>query len=144
MSYDYTTKWVPKPTPETQEFWDGAARGELRIQRCDDCDRAYFYPRPLCPHCGSENTDWFTASGRATLYSYSISMRSVYGYEAPYSIAIVTLEEGPRMLTNIVDIEQTPEHLILDMPLEVRFENRGAHTVPVFAPAAAQFEEAAA
>lgn len=135
MSYDYTTKWVPRPTPDTQEYWDGTARGELRIQRCNGCERAYFYPRPVCPHCGSGDVGWFTASGRATLYSYSIAMRSVYGYEAPFSIAIVTLEEGPRMLSNIVGVAQTPEHLILDMPLEVKFEDRGDHAVPVFAPA---------
>lgn len=137
MSYDYTTKWAPRPTPDTQEYWDGAARGELRIQRCRQCDGAYFYPRPLCPHCGSGDVDWFTASGRGTLYSYTIAMRSVYGYEAPFSIAIVELEEGPRMLSNIVDVEQTPEHLVLDMPLQVRFEDRGDHSVPVFAPAEA-------
>ncbi len=68
-------KPVPVPTPETQPFWDGCAAGELRIQRCDDCGRPYFYPRPVCPACGSQNVRWFTASGRATLYSYVINHR---------------------------------------------------------------------
>ena len=68
-------KPVPVPTPETQPFWDGCAAGELRIQRCDDCGRPYFYPRPVCPACGSRNVRWFTASGRATLYSYVINHR---------------------------------------------------------------------
>lgn len=135
MSYDHNGKYVPRPTPETQEFWDGARRGELRIQRCNDCDKAYFYPRTVCPECGGGNVEWFTASGRATLHSYGIAMRSLYGYEAPYSIAIVELEEGPRMLSNIVGIDQTPENLVLDMPLAVQFEDRGDHSVPVFAPA---------
>ena len=62
-------KAVPVPTPETQPFWDGCAAGELRIQRCADCGRPYFYPRPVCPACASRNVAWFTASGRATLYS---------------------------------------------------------------------------
>ena len=70
-----TGKPVPVPTPETQPFWDGCAAGELRIQRCADCGRPYFYPRPVCPACGSRNVEWFTASGRATLYSYVINYR---------------------------------------------------------------------
>ena len=68
-------KAVPVPTPETQPFWDGCAAGELRLQRCTDCDQAYFYPRPVCPACGSVNVEWFTASGRARLYSYVINYR---------------------------------------------------------------------
>ena len=70
MSADQTTgrpKAVPKPTPETQPFWDGAAAGELRIQRCLACARHYFYPRPSCPHCGSAEVEWVTASGRASV-----------------------------------------------------------------------------
>ena len=60
-------KPVPVPTPETQPFWDGCAAAELRIQRCLDCGKPYFYPRPVCPSCGSVNVEWFTASGEATL-----------------------------------------------------------------------------
>ena len=90
-------KPVPVPTPETQPFWDGCAAGELRIQRCADCGRPYFYPRPVCPACGSRNVEWFTASGRATLYSYVINHRPAPGFEddAPYAIAVVELDEGP-------------------------------------------------
>lgn len=60
-------KPVPKPTPETQPFWDGAAVGELRVQRCEACLRHYFYPRPHCPHCGSAEVAWVTASGGVLL-----------------------------------------------------------------------------
>ena len=89
-----TGKPVPVPTPETQPFWDGCAAGELRIQRCADCGRPYFYPRPVCPACGSRNVEWFTASGRATLYSYVINHRPAPGFEddAPYAIAVVELD----------------------------------------------------
>jgi uncharacterized OB-fold protein len=74
-------KAVPIPTPETQPYWDGAAAGELRIQRCRDCGKPYFYPRPICPSCGSGDVEWFTASGRATLYSYVINHRPAPGFE---------------------------------------------------------------
>lgn len=130
------SKALPTPTPETAPYWEGARAGELRIQRCRDCASAYFYPRPYCPRCGSAEVEWFAASGRATLASYIISERAAPGFEAPYVIAIVELAEGPRMMTNIVDVEPTPERLELDMPLEVRFEDRGEVAVPVFAPVA--------
>src|SRR6266700_1562165 len=74
-------KAVPVPTPDTQPFWDGCAAGELRIQRCLDCDQPYFYPRPVCPACGSANVEWFTASGAATLYSYVINHRPAPGFD---------------------------------------------------------------
>ena len=94
---------MPVPTPETQPYWDGCAAGELRIQRCVDCGEPYFYPRPICPSCGSVNVEWFTASGDATLYSYVINHRPAPGFEdeAPYAIAVVQLAEGPRMMTSI-------------------------------------------
>ena len=128
-------KPAPVPTPETQPYWDGARAGELRIQRCRACSRAYFYPRPYCPQCGSADVEWFTTSGRARLASYIISERAAPGFEAPYVIAIVELEEGPRMMTNIAGIPNTPEDLVLDMPLQVTFEQRGDVSLPLFGPA---------
>jgi uncharacterized OB-fold protein len=130
-------KAVPVPTPDTQPFWDGCAAGELRIQRCLECGKPYFYPRPVCPMCGSDRVEWFTASGQATLYSYVINHRPAPGFEdeAPYAIAVVQLAEGPRMMTNLVGVPNTPEDLILDMPLQVTFERRGDVSLPLFAPA---------
>lgn len=132
-----TSKAVPAATPETQRFWDGCAAGELWIQRCDRCAEYFFYPRPHCPNCGSTSVRWLRASGAATLESYVISHVPAPGYECPYIVAIVALAEGPRMLTNIVDAPATPDGLLLDMPLRVRFEARGDTAVPVFAPATA-------
>lgn len=130
------TRPIPQPTPETEHFWEGTKAGELRIQRCQDCAGAYFPPRPFCPHCSSRNVEVEVASGRATLYSYVIHHREMPGFEAPYAIAVVELEEGPRMMTNIVDCEQTPEALELDMPLEVTFEAQDdTITLPFFRPA---------
>jgi uncharacterized protein len=130
-------KAVPRPTPETQPFWDGTAAGELRVQRCLACARHYFYPRPICPHCGSDAVEWVTVSGRATLYSYVISHRPAPGFagEGPYAIAVVELDEGVRMMTNIVGTEIRPEALELDMPLRVVFERRGDVHLPLFTPA---------
>jgi uncharacterized OB-fold protein len=129
----------PIPTPETQHFWDGTKAGELRLQRCDACDHVYFPPRPFCPACASRKVSVFPASGKATLYSYVINHRPpAPGFTPPYAIAVVTLEEGPRMMTNIVDCPQTPEALVLDMPLKVTFEKLDdAITLPQFAPAKA-------
>ncbi|HXK33905.1 MAG TPA: Zn-ribbon domain-containing OB-fold protein [Dehalococcoidia bacterium] len=129
---------IPAPTPETQEFWDGARRGELRIQRCRSCGKAYFFPRPFCPNCSSRDVEWFTASGRGKLYSYIINHRAAYGWDdaVPYCIAVVELEEGPRMMTNIVGVEITPENLPIDMPVEVTFEKQTDEiTLPLFKPA---------
>jgi len=126
----------PVPTPETRHYWDGARAGELRLQRCRACTRAYFPPRPFCPRCASGDTEVFSASGRATLYSYVIHERPAPGFDPPYAIAVVALEEGPRMMTNLVDVAQTPEALVLDMPLEVRFQKLDDEiSLPVFTPA---------
>jgi uncharacterized OB-fold protein len=126
----------PIPTPETKHFWDGARDGELRLQRCDECANVYFPPRPFCPACASRNVSVFAASGRATLYSYVIHHRPVPGFTPPYAIAVVELEEGPRMMTNIVDCPQTPESLELDMKLEVAFERLDDKiALPLFRPA---------
>ena len=127
---------LPVPTPETQHFWDGTRVGELRLQKCLDCHHTYFPPRPFCPACSSRNVEVFAASGRGTLESYVISHRPHKAFDGPYAIALVALEEGPRMMSNIVECEQTPEALQLDMPLQVAFEDSGEDIhLPVFAPA---------
>jgi uncharacterized OB-fold protein len=124
------------PTPETQHYWDGAAAGELRLQRCSACANVYFPPRPFCPACASRQVEVFAASGKATLYSYIINHRAAPGFTAPYAVAVVQLAEGPRLMTNIVDCPQTPEALVLDMSLEVAFQKLDDKiTLPVFRPA---------
>ncbi len=131
-------KPLPHPTPETQEFWDGAKAGELRLQCCDQCSNVYFPPRPFCPRCASRSVTSFKASGRGKLHSYVINHRPAPGFEAdaPYAIAVVELDEGPKMMTNMVDVEQTPEALKLDMAVEVTFEAASdAISLPKFRPA---------
>jgi hypothetical protein len=129
---------LPTPTPETAHFWDGCKAGELRLQRCESCGDVYFPPRPFCPACGSRAVEVFKATGKAILWSYVINHRPRpdMGKE-PHSIAVVALEEGPRMMTNIVGCPQTPEALQLDMPLKVTFETFGEIALPLFKPAEA-------
>jgi uncharacterized protein len=126
----------PVPTPETQNFWDGTKAGELRLQRCGECSKVYFPPRPFCPACASREVSVFPASGKGVLYSYVIHHRKVPGFTPPYAIAVVQLDEGPRMMTNIVECAQTPEALQLDMKVEVAFEKMDDEiTLPLFRPA---------
>lgn len=130
-------KIAPHPTPETAHFWDGTRVGELRLQRCGHCAHVYFPPRPFCPACASRDVKVFAASGRGTLYSYVINHRPRPDWpQEPHSVALVELEEGPRMISNIVEVEQTPTALQLDMALEVTFEQLSDEIwLPVFKPA---------
>ncbi len=125
----------PEPTPETQHYWDGTRQGELRLQRCDDCAKTYFPPRPFCPECGSRHVSVVKASGKGRLFSYVIHHRPVPGFTPPYAIAVVELDEGPRLMTNITNCPQTPEALQLDMKLEVAFEKIDDEiSLPLFQP----------
>lgn len=125
----------PKPTPETKHFWDGTRAGQLRLQRCDMCSKVYFPPRPFCPACASREVSVFAASGRGILWSYVIHHRKVPGFTPPYAIAVVQLDEGPRLMSNIIDCAQTPEALQLDMRLEVAFHELDDEiTLPLFRP----------
>ena len=132
---------LPQPTPETQPLWDGAKRHELWIQQCQACHQHYFYPRPYCPHCLSDNTRWVRASGRGTLHTFSINHRPAPGFEgmAPYIIAVVELAEGPRMMTNLVGIDPDPAKLTKDMSVEVVFQDLTDEiTLPLFRPATSE------
>ena len=121
---------APQPTPEVQPFWDAAAQGRLLIKRCAACGKLHHYPRAICPFCLSDATEWREASGRGTIYSYSV-MRRV---PAPYAIAYVTLEEGVTMMTNIVDCDLNA--ILIGQTVRVVFKpTEGGPPVPMFTPA---------
>ena len=121
---------APPVSPETQAFWDAAAAGRLMIKKCMACGQAHHYPRAMCPFCGSDRTEWREASGRGTIYSYSV-MRRV---PVPYAIAYVTLEEGVSMMTNIVDCEL--DAIRIGQAVTVVFRpTEGGPPVPMFTPA---------
>jgi len=111
---------VPTPTEDSQPFWDGCKRRELLILKCDACGHYWFPPSVLCPKCMSMNRQWVKASGKAKVYSWTIFHQLYYPSFAdkiPYNVAIVELEEGPRMHSNIVECRN--EDIYIDMPLEL-------------------------
>ena len=137
MPSDPSKRPLPKPTPETAHFWEGTRQQELRLQHCNSCNENYFPPRPFCPNCSSKDVGIFTASGNGVLHSYIINHRPHPAFDGPYSIAVVKLAEGPQLMTNIVGCDQTPEALVLDMPVRVVFELVNDEiNLPLFTPAA--------
>lgn len=119
---------APIVTPDNEEFWKGAAAGVLRIKRCKACGKVHWYPRLLCPHCMSDQTEWMAASGQASLYSFSVLRR---GAGAPYAIAYVTLDEGVTLLSNVVDCDL--DALRIGDRLRVVFKPAAeGHAVPFF------------
>ena len=130
---------VPAPpvNPETREFWDATARGRLLLKRCLDCGGVIWYPRAICPDCSSLRTEWFEASGRGRIYSYTVNHRGQGAYAAatPYVLAYVELDEGPRVMTNIV--EAAEPDLAVGLRVAVVFHDTGQGTaLPRFRPAA--------
>ncbi len=121
---------APQPGPETQPFWDAAVQGRLLIKRCRACGEAHYYPRPLCPFCASDQTEWQEAKGTGTLYSYSVMRRAA----VPYAIAYVTLDEGVTMMTNVVGVAF--DALRIGQRMRVVFTpTDGGPPVPTFTPA---------
>lgn len=116
---------VPPVNPETKAFWDATAEGRLLLKRCTACGHVIWYPRAICPDCHSTATEWFEGSGRGTVYSWTVARRGdgAYREAAPFVLAYVQLDEGPRLLTNIVDCD--PESVRIDQPVEVVFHDTG-------------------
>ncbi|KPK56103.1 MAG: DNA-binding protein [Thiotrichales bacterium SG8_50] len=93
---------APPANPENARYFEAAGKGVLLVGKCNDCGEYHFYPRVMCPHCFSDQTEWVSAKGSGTVYTYSTMRR---GVPAPYTIAYVTLDEGVSMMTNIVDCD---------------------------------------
>lgn len=129
-------KPLPTPTEDSQPYWEGCKRHELLIQRCEECGHYRFPPSVLCPKCMSMNTKWTKASGKATVYSWTIFHQlyhPAFEEDIPYNVAIVELEEGPMMHTNIVGCRN--EDISIGMPVEVVFEDVSDEiALPMFKP----------
>ena len=120
---------APEPNVETQPFWDAAAEGKLLIKRCGACGEPFYYPRALCPFCLSADTRWEAAAGTGVIYSLSTMRR---GKDAPYTLAYVTLNEGPAVLTNL---DGDPDGFSIGQRVQIRFvSTEGGPPVPMFAP----------
>jgi uncharacterized OB-fold protein len=121
---------APEPNPETKPFWDAAAQGRLLLKKCLACDQLHYYPRTICPFCGSDRTDWQPAAGTGSIYSWSVMRRA----ETPYCIAYVTLDEGVTMMTNIVGCDL--DGIRIGQKVRVSFTpTDGGPPVPTFTPA---------
>lgn len=126
---------LPQPTAETAPYWDAASAGRLVIQHCSVCGRHQFYPRAFCTHCLDQALEWVPATGRGRIYSYTICRIAVApAFEArlPYVVAMIDLDEGVRMLANIV--ESDVDRIAIGARVAVRFEQvNEACTLPQFA-----------
>ena len=129
-----------KPLPyihnETKAYWDGAKAHELLLRKCRACGQYHFYPRDFCPSCFSFDVEWVKASGRGTVYSVTICHLAAARFEdaVPYNLVLVELEEGVRMMSNIVDCPN--EEITIGMKVEVTFDDVTPEvTLPKFRPA---------
>lgn len=128
---------APVPTPQSEPFWAAARERRLVVPKCRSCSSAWFPPTLMCPSCGSADREWFEVSGRGTVFSFVV-MHRVYhpGFvgRVPYVVAVIELEEGQRLLSNVVGIP--PDQVHCDMPVQVIFEEcRGDWVIPQFVPA---------
>lgn len=127
---------VPQATPDSQPFWSACVDHELRIQRCQRCTRFWFPPGNRCQYCWSEEFAWQPASGRGQVYSYTVYRRAYsadLAGKVPYVVAVVELDEGPRMVTNVVGCP--PEAVRIGMSVDAVFESIGPGvTLPRFRP----------
>jgi uncharacterized protein len=120
---------APTVTSETEPFWNAAREGRFVVPACNACGKAHWYPRAICPFCASDKVQWRNASGRGTIYTFSVMRRA----KEPYAIAYVTLAEGPTMMTNIVDCDF--DKLSIGQAVGVVFKHtEGGPPVPMFKP----------
>ena len=128
----------PVPQPESDFYWEKCKEGELWLRHCKSCDKTYFYPRDLCPMCFSRNTDWIQTDGKGTLHTFAIVHRGqtpAFRDKAPYVTAVVELQGGARMPTNLVEIDPDPAVIKCGMALEVTFEKLDDNiSLPMFRP----------
>ncbi len=134
MSATSPARPLPRPTALSKPHWEGCREGALRVQRCRDCASFVFIPQPVCTGCLGSSLDWVESSGRGTLYSYTVVHRPQRPeFEVPYVVAVVELDEGWHMLSNLIGVE--PDQVEIGMPLEVSFQEMSAEiTLPFFRP----------
>ncbi len=132
-----STRPIPPTSELTEPYWEAARRGELAVQCCDGCGHRPFPPRATCPSCGAASLSWSPVSGRATVYSYTVAHRPphpAFAAQVPLVVAIVELEEGPRLFTTIVGCD--PADVAVGMAVEATTEpiDDSDMVLPVFKP----------
>lgn len=130
-------KPLPMPDMDSKEFWDGCHRHELLIQRCDNCHSYRFPPEVICPVCFSTASKWTKASGKGIVYTFTVVRRATgpdWEADVPYTIAFIQLDEGVRMVSNVVGCK--PEEIKIGMKVEVTFDDvTETQSLPKFKPA---------
>ena len=130
-------KPLPSVVGETKPYWDSCKRGDLVIQKCDDCGEYQFYPRGICSNCLSNNIQWVKSTGKGTVWTYTVTYQNRtlgFAQDVPYILALVELDEGVKMFTNIVECE--PSNVQIGMSVEVTFvQANNQISVPYFKPA---------
>ena len=130
------TRNLPQATPETKTYWEGCRQHQLLIQQCSKCSKYQFYPRIICTACMSNNIEWVKASGCGHIVSYTIVRRAIseaYAADVPYVIALIQLDEGPTMMSNVINFE--PDKIVIGMPVEVVFDDWSEElSIPMFQP----------
>tara|TARA_B100000315_G_C14283758_1_gene454221 strand:+ start:11 stop:421 length:411 start_codon:yes stop_codon:yes gene_type:complete len=130
-------KPLPTIVGETKPFWDSCRQGRLIIQKCESCGEYQFYPRGICAHCWSNDVAWVQSSGKGTVWTFTVTYQNRtpgFAEDVPYVLAMVELDEGVKMFTNIVDCN--PKDVKIGMPVEVTFvQATGQITIPYFKPA---------
>jgi uncharacterized OB-fold protein len=127
------------PEPDTQPFWDATKRHELTYQTCNKCHTVIFYPRQHCTSCGSTDTTWRVSKGEGTVYTFSVIMQSrhpAFAELGAYAVAYVDLDEGFRIMTNIVGVKEPVKDVRCGMRVRVRWEDQGEGKIslPMFEP----------
>lgn len=127
-------KIMPRPSAVSEPFWQGAREGQLRLQQCDACGHYQFYPRLMCSHCGAQDLTWQRASGRGRVASFTIVRRGIsLAYTAPYVVALIDLEEGVRMMSQIQIDNPDDGRLMVGAEVRVLFADWADNVVvPVF------------
>ncbi|MCL5985476.1 MAG: Zn-ribbon domain-containing OB-fold protein [Actinobacteria bacterium] len=129
-------KPLPEITPETKKFWEAAKNHQLVLQRCKSCGEIIYFPRIICYRCLSEDLEWVESIGNGTVYSFTIIMQPAYKSfesEVPYVYAIIDLDDGARMISNIVNIE--PTKVKIGMRVKVIFDDVSPEiSIPKFEP----------
>ena len=127
------------PEPHTEPFWEGAQRGELRYQRCLACEDVVFYPRRHCPACGANELEWLVSKGEGEVYTFTVVRQNrMPGFIdlGAYAVAYVDLDEGFRMMSGIVGVENPTTDIAIGQRVRVEFEEQeeGEYPIPLFRP----------
>ena len=132
MTTENPTRPLPASNPDLDPFYEYCKRRELRLPKCTECGAFRFPPSATCPKCTATGHEWLPVSGRGKVFSWIVMTRAYHpAFKPPYAVAIIELEEGPRLYSNVLGID--PSEIAQDMPVAVTFDEiDDEHTIPIF------------